>query len=66
MVGNMAAAYLMSHGVDPGTAAVAGTAAGSTASGAMATIADWSRTVLESGKVPVIGRLPFMFLARIG
>jgi hypothetical protein len=59
----------MARGVDPATASVVGTMTGSAASGALATVGDWSRRMLETMPTNAWGtlaRLPFTLLARIG
>lgn len=67
LVGTFGTAYLMAHGMDPGTSSIVATAAGSAVSGTMATIGDWSRGVLETRpEVHPLAKLPLMLGARIG
>jgi hypothetical protein len=66
VAGNAGTAYMMSHGVDPATASVIGTAAGSLVSGVFATIGDWSRGLMAGGIQNPIAQLFVMFGSRIG
>lgn len=68
LAGNLATGYLMTHGFDPGTATLVGTATGSSVSGTMATVGDWARGVLGRGVAAIhpLAQLPLMLLSRIG
>lgn len=69
LAGRAAEALLISHGIDPASAAILGGVAGSIVSGGMATVGSWARDVLPQLPPDVrwaLVRLPLMFAARIG